>query len=78
MLYAQADMALLVITDNRFEEHEQQLAEQLKKLETPFLVIHNKRDEVRLNSQFKGKINGYLQLSRNRLSPPEKITRPRS
>ena len=53
---SQADMALLVITDNRFEEHEQQLAEQLKKLETPFLVIHNKRDEVALTPDLKEKL----------------------
>lgn len=49
-------LALLVITDNRFEEHEQQLAEQLKKLETPFLVIHNKRDEVALTPDLKEKL----------------------
>ena len=53
---SQADMALLVITDNRFEEHEQQLAEQLKKLETLFLVIHNKRDEVALTPDLKEKL----------------------
>ena len=53
---SQADMALLVITDNRFEEPEQQLAEQLKKLETPFLVIHNKRDEVALIPDLKEKL----------------------
>ncbi len=53
---SQADMALLVITDNHFGEHEQQLAEQLKKLETPFLVIHNKRDEVALIPALKEKL----------------------
>ena len=53
---SQADMALLVITDNRFEEPEQQLAEQLRKLETPFLVIHNKRDEVALIPDLKEKL----------------------
>ena len=53
---SQADMALIVITDNRFEEHEQQLVEQLKKQEIPFLVIHNKRDEVALTPDLKEKL----------------------
>ena len=37
-------------------EHEQQLAEQLKKLEIPFLVIHNKRDESDLTPVLKEKL----------------------
>ena len=49
-------MALLVITNNHFGEHERQLAEQLKKLEIPFLVIHNKRDEVALAPALKEKL----------------------
>ena len=53
---SQADMALLVITNNHFGEHERQLAEQLKKLEIPFLVIHNKRDEVALAPALKEKL----------------------
>ena len=53
---SQADMALLVITNNHFGEHERQLAEQLKKLEIPFLVIHNNRDEVALAPALKEKL----------------------
>ena len=53
---SQADMALLVVTNNHFGEHEQQLAEQLKKLEIPFLVIHNKRDESDLTPVLKEKL----------------------
>ena len=53
---SQADMALLVVTNNHFGEHEQQLAEQLKKLEIPFLVIHNKRDESALTPALKEKL----------------------
>jgi [FeFe] hydrogenase H-cluster maturation GTPase HydF len=42
------DLAILVITDNRFDDPEKQLAADFKKLDIPFLVIHNKSDEIPL------------------------------
>ena len=50
---SQADIALLVIADNQFGEYEKELAERFKKLETPFLIIHNKRDEIPLQTSLK-------------------------
>jgi [FeFe] hydrogenase H-cluster maturation GTPase HydF len=42
------DLAILVITDNGFDEPEKKLAADFKKLDIPFLVIHNKSDEIPL------------------------------
>lgn len=50
---SQADIAILVITGNRFGEHERELAERFKKQELPFLIIHNKRDENPLTPELK-------------------------
>ncbi|MDR2414880.1 MAG: [FeFe] hydrogenase H-cluster maturation GTPase HydF [Odoribacteraceae bacterium] len=41
----QADMALLVIAGNRFEETEENLARRLGDNAIPFIIVHNKRDE---------------------------------
>ena len=38
------DLAILVITDNRFEKKELELIGQFIKYDTPFLIIHNKED----------------------------------
>lgn len=53
----QADIALLVIAGNQFGEHEKELAERFKKLEIPFLIIHNKRDEIPLQKLLKDKLS---------------------
>jgi len=41
----QVDMAIIVFTDNRFDTYEQQLAEQLQRLQIPFILLHNKSDQ---------------------------------
>lgn len=38
------DFALIVITNNIFDEHEKKLVKLFKKREVPFLVVHNKAD----------------------------------
>lgn len=56
----QADLAVLVITRNRFGAEEEQLTERLRRLEIPYLIIHNKSDleplspalEKRLTAQY--------------------------
>jgi [FeFe] hydrogenase H-cluster maturation GTPase HydF len=39
------DLALLVISHNRFEKHEKELINDFIKHEVPFLILHNKSDE---------------------------------
>ena len=53
---SQADIALLVTTDNQFGEHEQLLVERLKKQDIPFIIIHNKRDKAKLTSELREKL----------------------
>ena len=40
----QVDIAIIVFCDNDFSDYEQQLAEQLHQLNTPFILLHNKSD----------------------------------
>lgn len=49
----QADIALLVFTDNRFEKEERRLASLFREHAVPFLLIHNKSDRTPLNSRLK-------------------------
>ena len=53
---AQADIALLVTSGNRFGEEESSLADELRAQEIPFLVIHNKRDEQPLSPELRKRI----------------------
>ncbi len=38
------DLAILIITDNRFGSFEKKLIERFKRYDTPFIIIHNKSD----------------------------------
>ena len=40
----QVDVAVIVFSGNDFSDYEQQLAEQLHQLNTPFILLHNKSD----------------------------------
>ena len=40
----QVDIAIITFCDNDFSNYEQQLAEQLHQLNTPFILLHNKSD----------------------------------
>lgn len=40
----QADMAVLVISGNRFGEEEERLISEFRRLKQPFLIVHNKSD----------------------------------
>ncbi len=42
------DLAILIITGNKFEEPEKQLIEHFKDYSLPFFIIHNKSDEAAL------------------------------
>jgi [FeFe] hydrogenase H-cluster maturation GTPase HydF len=47
------DFALLVITENRYEEPEKLLVESFRNKEVPFLVVHNKADLVPLSAAMR-------------------------
>jgi len=42
----QVDMAIVVLCNNYFGKEEHQLAEQLQQLQIPFILLHNKSDEL--------------------------------
>ena len=44
------DAAILVITANTFGSYESKLVEEFKNFEIPYLILHNKSDEIPLNS----------------------------
>ena len=47
------DCALLVITGNQFGEPETQLIEQFKEYAVPFVIVHNKADETKLEASLQ-------------------------
>lgn len=49
----QADLALLVITDNRLTETEKLLIGQFTSQKKPFIIVHNKSDRNRLTPELK-------------------------
>lgn len=50
---SQADMAILLMTGNLFGKPEEEIIEQLNKLEIPFVIVHNKQDEEALKESVK-------------------------
>jgi [FeFe] hydrogenase H-cluster maturation GTPase HydF len=50
------DCAILVLTENRFDDPEKQLISRMKNLAVPFLIVHNKADREPLNDELKAKI----------------------
>ena len=47
------DIALLIITNNKFGSFEKELIAEFKKYQVPFFIIHNKSDIVELNQELK-------------------------
>jgi [FeFe] hydrogenase H-cluster maturation GTPase HydF len=50
------DLAILVISDNRFEEHEVKLTEELGKLDVPYVIVHNKSDLTPVTPELSKKV----------------------
>jgi [FeFe] hydrogenase H-cluster maturation GTPase HydF len=50
------DLAILVITENNFDEFEKQLIEEFKKTDTPFFIVHNKSDLHQLSDNSRALI----------------------
>jgi len=54
------DLAMLLITSNDFGTYEENLIRDFKKLEVPFLIIHNKKDLLPLSADLKTRLEtGY-------------------
>ncbi|MCL2597029.1 MAG: [FeFe] hydrogenase H-cluster maturation GTPase HydF [Paludibacter sp.] len=49
----QVDMAVIVLSDNIFSEDEKMLAQQLEQLQIPFIIMHNKSDEISMEKSLQ-------------------------
>ncbi len=47
------DLAILVLSNNRFDNYEAELTEEFKKLDVPFVLVHNKSDLDPLTGVFR-------------------------
>ena len=52
----QVDIAVVVYSGNLFEAYEQQLAQQLQQSQIPFILLHNKSDELPADSSLTAKL----------------------
>jgi [FeFe] hydrogenase H-cluster maturation GTPase HydF len=50
------DLAILVLSENRFEEHEVRLTEELDKLDVPYVIVHNKSDLTPVTLELRDKV----------------------
>lgn len=50
------DLAILVITDNDFGDHETWLTEELGALDIPFVIVHNKSDLATVTDELREKV----------------------
>ncbi len=53
------DLAIMVITHNRFGEPEKKLVREFKRLDLPFIIVYNKTDIERLREDTKTRIREY-------------------
>ena len=51
------DLAVLLITENKFDSYEKELIEKFNKLDIPYLVFHNKSDAFQLTKETRAKID---------------------
>lgn len=50
------DLAILVISENRFSDHEVRLTEEFRKLDIPYVIVHNKSDLTPVTAELQEKI----------------------
>lgn len=69
------DAAILVITGNTFGESEESLISLFKKYDIPFLIVHNKADQIPLSTGLKEKLSSFHVIDYSSFHPKnEKIT----
>jgi [FeFe] hydrogenase H-cluster maturation GTPase HydF len=58
------DMAILVLSDNKFDKVEIDLIKQFENNEIPYILIHNKQDLTPITPEFRGKLAtaGYIPI----------------
>ncbi len=58
------DMAILVLSDNKFDKVEIDLIKQFENNEIPYILIHNKQDLIPITPEFRGKLAtaGYIPI----------------
>ena len=52
----QIDVAILVIADNIFGDYEKELLSLFQQLSTPFIIVHNKSDKQKINTEISQQI----------------------
>ena len=52
----QIDVAILVIADNVFGDYEKELLSLFQQLSTPFIIVHNKADKQKINTEISQQI----------------------
>ncbi|RXQ96618.1 [FeFe] hydrogenase H-cluster maturation GTPase HydF [Ancylomarina salipaludis] len=57
------DLALLVIADNEFGDFEKDLIKKFDYYKTPFFIIHNKSDKVKINEELKADLESTYKTS---------------
>jgi len=66
------DLAILVLSDNRFGDHEAGLAEEFRKLDVPYVIVHNKSDLTPVTAELRdkvGKLTGMVIAEYSALHP---------
>ncbi|PID28509.1 MAG: [FeFe] hydrogenase H-cluster maturation GTPase HydF [Candidatus Cloacimonadota bacterium] len=51
------DLGIIVTKGNEFDIYEEDLIERFKKLKTPFIIVHNRSDEILMKNSFSQKIS---------------------
>ncbi len=52
------DLAILVLSENRFGDHEAKLTEEFRKLDIPYVIVHNKSDLAPVTAELREKVMG--------------------
>lgn len=50
------DLAILVLSDNSFDDHEAELTQEFGRLDIPYVIVHNKSDLSPVKDEFREKI----------------------
>lgn len=72
------DLAILVLSDNRFEDHEARLTQEFESLDIPFVIVHNKSDITPVTQELREKVRSvtgketveYSSLYSGKYNPP--------
>lgn len=68
------DLAILVLSDNRFDDHEVKLTEEFGILDVPYVIVHNKSDLSPVTDELRSKVRSLtgLEIAEYSALHPEK------